>query len=151
MSRRNIVLDTSVLKFAESAWKQPGRSGSKEEKAAHLLFKIIDVCHKIVLDHDELILKEYQNKVEGNPLLVKIMQSLSTHEYRDKFVWRPRAEITIPGFDKEDHKFIQVAVNLPDGSLVIAGEDDFFGNEISKFAEDRKITIVSIEEALELL
>lgn len=120
-SKRYLVLDAYVIAtasaFSVKCWK-----------AIEILCRIIEVCHRIVLDlerpDEDNIIDEYRRQAtaEVTKRWIVAMQARA-----DKVAYRPRASVVISALsDPDDLKYIQVAVNSP--HRIIVSEDSDLTN-----------------------
>lgn len=122
----NVLGHTSHSPTSDRAWK-----------AAEILARILNVCHKIVLDigqhNTESILDEYNRQVLSNALVQRWLIAMQTRN--DKIVYRSRSATHLSVLtDPDDEKYIQVAMNSP--HKIIVSED----SDLTNIANDDEVT-----------
>lgn len=141
LDKRYIVLDTWVLEKASSQ-AQTDIESAEFFKSIELLSRIYNKCHRIILDYDGEIEKEYEKHAKDFSKRWLVRMSI----LQDKIKFRGRASMKI-NMDPDDKKFIEVAVNSPD-RIVISGDSDFFDDEFKKQIKDKRLKIFTVDEAL---
>ncbi len=114
-----LVIDTWVWKAA-----QEGKNYDSLMLLAGIARKARKCRFRLIIDYDNEILEEYKKHLKDN-IVKKIFLELVK---RGKIEHKPKAPIVINDFDKDDLKYIQVAVTILKHNqevYVISGDSDF--------------------------
>jgi predicted nucleic acid-binding protein len=109
-----LVVDTWVWRKVEEA----------DPHAVKLITEIIIKCHKIIIDYEGEIQKEYERRLKNGSIIWKFFKYLSGNK---KIVHRPKHDITINYIylSDDDKKFIQIAKSMNPPAPIISGDSDF--------------------------
>jgi len=114
--------------------------------ATELLWRIVNVCHRIVFDDDGEIFCEYEEHIGSDIALRKWFTSMSM--YSAKIVSRPRARGAFSvRIHTDDVKFLEVAVNSPHKTIV-TNDHDLIDVRNDPEIMGHGIRILTIQEAL---
>lgn len=143
--KKYLVLDMWILEHASTSRENLTESQIElHSKAVELLARIIRRCHRVILDYDGDILREYSRHIRG--FVGEWLQMATRHPM--KVQYRPRGRVRpTSNFDPADLKFLEVAVNSPH-RIIISGESDFLAIKEDPEIISRKIRIWDLEEAL---
>lgn len=143
--KKYVVIDTWVLAKASE------KPSSEEEafeawKAIDVLSRIFLKCHRVVLDDEGQILKEWSRHMEG----ITGQWFLWMKSLENKIIWRSK-EKGFEEINQDDRKFVKVAAASPH-RIVITGDEDFI-EEIreSKEARNHEIRVWNLDDALQML
>jgi predicted nucleic acid-binding protein len=146
MSSSLLVLDTWVIAKTKDA-----EDSITQWKAIELLSKILNACWGVAPDYEDEIRREYRLHMgEVTEQWLIQMSAKQSALVSMKVVYRGRNSLTmIDGFDPDDMKFIELAINVP-GKRIVTGDSDF----LTKKTEIRTtygIEVLTIQETLDLL
>ena len=147
-SKRNLVLDTWVIAKASARVSEKDSLDEIDEvtRAIHLLYRIYDKCHTVVLDLENKIFNEWKGYLFSRD--VTILWYTAMRARGTKFDYREGREIKLSTFpDPENIKFVELAATLSP-KLIITGDSEFINWGKGEEARKYSIEIWDIGEAL---
>lgn len=137
----------------ENVFEECSRPGISKFEDAFYLIETIYRFHRIVLDHENLILTKYRKFFDGNKLLEKWFAKLRWQpghvEYRSsRLTQAVEATLDTLGFDQDDKPFVGVALNSD--RLVVTENGDFRDPPAGDYIREQlQIEALTIEKANE--
>ncbi len=141
MIKRMLVIDTGIFCAASDF------DHEFHDESAELLYSVYTKCHKVLIDEEGEIIKEYR-AATARFRSEFFSKWITKMQARGKILVRRQSKATI-SIDPDDLKFIRVACNSPH-RLILAFDTDY---EKAQEAAKRElnITILNLNLALKLL
>jgi hypothetical protein len=139
-SGRLLVVDASIFGcFAES---------EHLGEALELLGKMLNNCHSIVLDYDEMVFVEYRRFFDAAKFLHKWYREMLS---KGKIIYRPVQDLTLSFYlSSSDKRLVDLAASTPD-RIVITVDSDLTDKKMHDDFVSRGISILDFRDACQKL